>query len=188
MTLFDYLNEMYNKDHNPEYYQEQTLLQEYAKCKNVEDALSQYRRFYEHIIKWYFADTKQNVSWINTCFDCSDSLAYGLYKSYIGTRYKIPENMILNAYKLGENDAKIALKGMNVPIDKIRNILEEDDRFMDIKYLSNPNFIRIKSIYNIGGNSALRQEKENQINREYNNSLRHRNEMKIYTEYENIEW
>ena len=37
MTLFKYLNEIYDKDHNPEFYHEQTLLQEYSKCKNVEN-------------------------------------------------------------------------------------------------------------------------------------------------------
>lgn len=188
MTLFEFLNEIYDKDYNPDFYHEQMLLQEYAKCKNVEETLSQYRRFYEHIIKWYFADTKQNISWINTCFDCSDSFAYAYYNAFVGARYKIPENMILRAYELGEEDANIALKSMNVTTDKIRNLLDEDERFKDIKFLLNPNFIKIKLIYNIGGNTMLRKEKENQIEREYNNSLRHRDEMKINAKYEEIEW
>ena len=32
------------------------------------------------------------------------------------------------------------------------------------------------------------EKKENQIEREYNNSLRHRDEMKINAKYEEIEW
>ena len=36
MTLFEFLNEIYDKDYNLDFYHEQILLQEYAKYEEIE--------------------------------------------------------------------------------------------------------------------------------------------------------
>lgn len=170
-TLFEILNNIYDKDHNPKIYNEQTMIYEWSKCNNLSSLLTQTDRLYEHIVKWECYKEKQNKGWIVTIFDSCISIAFGYYKYNIGRKTYVDEKYLIDSYHRGErkaNEAAVTKMGYKIDIRTIYN----NPELLNIESLSNPNFIKKLLIETLNTNNTYnKQWLENNINEIYENTI-----------------
>ena len=144
-TLFDYLTEIFDKDHNKDFYQEQVLLNEYSKCRSLDQMISELTRLYQHYIKWKCFSEKQNKNWIITIFDATTSIAYGYNKYSLGNSKTINENVLISTYKKAERlairDANCESMGYNIDSKTTYDLYKSEPRLLNIELLANPHFI-----------------------------------------------